>query len=184
MLIANFASGSIGGDLPHEILEAWGIGHDSLLSGEAFRLLTGIFLSHDADMLLRQLVFAGAVIGHTEWRRGSLRAAVLFFGLDLAGTLILLALIGGAAGLGHLAGANDVGMSIGGFGLIGLAIAGWSRRWLVLGVVFAAVGAKFAILPDPLADLGHVVALGLGFALAFMPPVTERNKTREAGHAG
>ena len=107
MLIANFASGSIGGDLPHEILEAWGIGHDSLLSGEAFRLLTGIFLSHDADMLLRQLVFAGAVIGHTEWRRGSLRAAVLFFGLDLAGTLILLALIGGAAGLGHLAGAND-----------------------------------------------------------------------------
>ena len=41
MLIANFASGSIGGDLPHEILEAWGIGHDSLLSGEAFRLLTG-----------------------------------------------------------------------------------------------------------------------------------------------
>ncbi len=183
MLVANIATGSIGDDLPHEMLEAWGIGHDALISGDAFRLMTGTFLSHDPDMLLRQFVFAGAVIGYTEWRRGSLRAAALFFGLDLVGTLLLLASIGGSAGLGHLAALNDVGMSIGGFGLIGLAIAGWPRRWLVLGLVVCAIGAKYGLAADPLADLGHILALGLGFAFGSVAQVGQRNKSSEARHA-
>ncbi len=50
MLIANFLAGSLAQDLPDGILADWGIGHDSVLSGEVFRLITGIFLSHDADM--------------------------------------------------------------------------------------------------------------------------------------
>lgn len=182
MLVANSAAGSIGGALPREMLAAWGIGRDALASGDAFRLLTGIFLSHDTGMLLRQLVFAAAVIGHAEWHHGSLRAAALFFGLDLVGTVLLLTLIGGSAGLAHLAADTDVGMSIGGFGLIALAIAGWKRRWLVLGLVLLSIAAKYAISPDPLADLGHVLALGLGFTLGSLPRSASPTGAREAGH--
>lgn len=178
LLGANIASGSIGADLPDEVLEAWGIGHDALVSGEASRLVTGTFLSHDPDMLRRQLVFAGGVIGDTEWRRGGLRTAALFFGLDLVGTLGLLLLIRWSAGLAHLAGANDVGMSIGGFGLIGLAIVGWRRQWAALSLVLAAIGAKIALSPDPLADLGHVLAVGLGFALGAVPQIGQWARAR------
>lgn len=183
MLVANIASGSTSNDLPHEILEAWGIGWDAVASGDVFRLVTGTFLAHDPDMFLRQIVFAATVIGYTEWQRGSLRTAALFFGLDLVGTLALLALVGWSAGLAQFAATNDVGMSIGGFGLIGLAIAGWQRHWLVLSLVLLAVGVKYGISPDPLADLGHILALGFGFAFGSVLQVELWCKTREATHA-
>lgn len=183
MGLANLAAGSAFGALPPDVLARWGIGHDALISGDAFRLMTGIFLSHDPDMLLRQLVFAGAVIGYTEWRRGSLRTAALFFGLDFAGTFVLLTVLGATAAPGPLAEMNDVGMSIGGFGLIGLAIAEWPHRRVTLGAILLAIAAKHAIAPDVLADLGHGIALGLGFALGIHPWALRRRKTPEVDHA-
>ena len=44
------------------MLRAWGVGHDSLRTGEAFRLLTGTFLSHDAGMLMRQLILVAITL--------------------------------------------------------------------------------------------------------------------------
>ncbi|MCB2111046.1 MAG: hypothetical protein H6895_13130 [Defluviimonas sp.] len=183
MLLANLAAGSAFDHLPAEVLETWGIGYDSFFSGNAFRIVTGTFLSHDPAMLLRQLVFAGAVIGHTEWRRGSARAAALFFGLDIAGTLALLALTGWSAGLVDLTAVNDVGMSVGGFGLIGVAIAGWDRRWLLLCAISLAIAAKYAISPDPLADLGHILALVIGFALGAILPTLQGSAREETARA-
>ncbi|MCQ0093509.1 hypothetical protein FGD77_17955 [Roseovarius sp. M141] len=178
MLIANLLAGSLGRDLPDGSLADWGIGHDSVLSGEVFRLITSIFLSHDADMFGRQVVFAAAAIGYTEWTRASAVTALLFFGLDIAGTLILLACVGWAAGWVDLTSMNDVGMSIGGFGLIGVAIAQWRGKWLLLSVILLAIMAKFSIEPDLLADGGHVLALLLGFAVHRFLPLSRLKRSR------
>ena len=183
MLIANLLAGSLWDDLPGKVLANWGIGHDAVFSGEVFRVFTGIFLSHDADMLARQFVFAAAAIGYTEWTQGTGAAALLFFGLDLAGTLILLACVGWAAGWVDLTAMNDVGMSIGGFGLIGVAIAGGRRRWLLLFAILLAIAVKSSIEPDALADGGHALALLLGFGVNRFLPLRGPNRLREARHA-
>ena len=183
MLIANFLAGSLAQDLPDGILADWGIGHDSVLSGEVFRLITGIFLSHDADMLSRQVVFAAAVIGYVEWTQGSAVTALLFFGLDVAGTAILLACVGWSAGWVDLTSMNDVGMSIGGFGLIGVAIARRRGKWLLLSAILLAIIAKYSIEPDLLADGGHVLALMLGFALNSFLPRRELRRSKEPRNA-
>ncbi len=183
MLIANFLAGSLAQDLSDGVLEDWGIGHDSVLSGEVFRLITGIFLSHDADMLARQVVFAAAVIGYVEWTQGSAVTALLFFGLDVAGTATLLACVGWAEGWVDLTSMNDVGMSIGGFGLIGVAIARWRGKWLLLSAILLAIIAKYSIEPDLLADGGHVLALMLGFALNILLPRRELRRSKEPRNA-
>lgn len=167
MLAANMLTTGFGQDLPNEALQDWGVGHDSFLSGEVFRLITGTFLSHDTGMLMRQFIFAAIVIGYTEWVRGTTQTALLFFGLDIIGTLLLLVFVGVAQGAGliDLTAMNDVGMSIGGFGLIGLTLSRRRHKWLLLIVTLAAITLKLAIAPHLLADGGHVLALLLGFTL-------------------
>ena len=176
MTLANFLAGSLAGDLPQRALADWGISLADLKRGEVFRLMTGTFLSHDSDMFARQFLFAAAVIGYTEWQRGSLRAAALFFFLDILGTLILLPLVGSIA---LLAGTSDVGMSIGGFGLIGLAIAGRKRAVFLCAAILAAIALKYGISPDPIADAGHVLALVLGLIAGKLTGGVRR--TRKAG---
>lgn len=166
MALANLTAGSLAGDLPQDALAEWGISLADLERGELFRLITGTFLSHDQDMFVRQVAFAGAVIGWTEWQRGALRTGALFFFFDLTGTLVLLALIGRIA---PLADASDVGMSIGGFGLIGLALAGRRHGLFLFATVLAAIGVKYLFWPDPLADAGHGLALALGLVAGHVP---------------
>lgn len=183
MVFANLAAGSLGQHLPAAMLKDWGIGHKSLLSGQVFRLITGTFLSHDPDMLLRQFIFAATVIGYIEWTQGTGRAALLFFGLDITGTFLLLACVGWGVGVIDMTSTNDVGMSIGGFGLIGVAITKWRYRWLLLAATLLAIAVKFSIEPDLLADGGHVLALTLGFFLASVLPLPKRVALREANNA-
>ena len=170
MLGANLAAGTLGHALPAQILADWGIGHDTLFSVEVFRLITGTFLSHDGDMFLRQFGFAAVVIGYTEWRLGAARAAAWFFGLDIATTLLLLGCVELSTALHDLAAVNDVGMSLGGFGLIGMTIAGWHAKWFICGAILLAIGAKFCVAPDLLADAGHVLALLVGLASGSILP--------------
>ena len=183
MLFANLFAGSLAFTLPRQMLADWGIGHDSLLLGEVFRLITGIFLSHDPDMFIRQTVFAAAVIGYTERRRGPVRAALLFFSLDITGTVILLACVGCAVGVVDLRSTNDVGMSIGGFGLIGVAIAEWRGKWLLPAALLLTIAVKFATSPDLLADGGHVLALFSGFVLGGLLPCPQPSVSVEGGNA-
>lgn len=182
MLAANLLAAGLGQDLPSEMLRDWGIGHNSLMSGEIFRLITGTFLSHDAGMLVRQFIFTAVVIGYTEWLRGTTQTAVLFFGLDIVGTLLLLVCVGAAQGAGliDITAMNDVGMSIGGFGLIGVALSTWRYKWLLVIVIFLAIAIKLVIAPHLLADAGHVLALFLGFILgqlfALLQPASASNR--------
>jgi hypothetical protein len=195
MLAANGLAGTFSGPIDPEVLIARGIGVDALQGGDLLRFVTAIFLSHDLAMLLRQLAFAALVIGAVEWVWGSLAAAVLFFGIDVVSTVILLTAVALIPSLDTLTGVTDVGMSMGGFGLIGV-LAGavrWRGFWLV--AVLCLVAAKYAVAPDPLADGGHVIALMIGFCtgfyrthisgLAIDPPVVQQMPLpgQAGGHA-
>lgn len=168
MIVANALAGTLSGELPPEALDAWGVGQLSVWSGDLSRLLTGTFLSQDVDMLVRQLLFAAAILGFTEWTWGSGRSALLFLALDLAATLLLLTAVWMLPALAEVAALNDVGMSMGGFGLVGLAIARWRGRFALFALVLAGIGAKIGFDFEPLTDVGHVLALCLGFLAGLL----------------
>lgn len=166
--LSNGLAGTLSGVLPVPSLEAWGISHDRVLNGEIFRLISGTFLSHDFSMFLRQIAFALGVIGYYEWKCGTLWAVAMFFSLDILGTVLVLAVV--VPLLAHASHTSevvlqtyDVGMSAGGFGLIGAIIWLQNRRflWLGLGAVMLLIKTYFSF--DPIADSAHLLCLGLGF---------------------
>lgn len=171
MCVANALSGTLFGAVTPEALTGWGVSHDSLRQGEVYRLLSGTVLSHDLGMLLRQLVFVAAIVGAYEWIEGSRRAATTFLTIDIIGTLLVLfvalpALVHAfsLAPPAALA-AFDVGMSAGGFGLIGALTAKAPYRWLWLSAICAAIAVKIWISFDVIADTAHLLCLFLGFAV-------------------
>lgn len=168
MVFANTAAGTLDGELPGEMLEVWGIGQEAVWSGDFVRLLTGTFLSHDVGMFFRQIVFAALTLGYTERVRGSLPAAMAFFALEIGSTLVLLTAVWMLPSLSDVSALNDVGMSMGGFGLVGLAIAGVRYRWFFLFAVLLAISIKVAVDFEPLTDTGHVIALLLGVLVGLL----------------
>jgi hypothetical protein len=174
MVTANWLAGTLSGLLPPQALTDWGISHQSILNGEVFRLVTGTFLSHDLGMFLRQFCFAAGVIGAYEWLEGTGRAFAVFVSIDILGSLIVLfAVLPSLAGLPHVAGeaallTHDVGMSAGGFGLIGALIARQGQSWLFLALILAAIALKIWVSFDVIADSAHILCLLLGFGLAFL----------------
>lgn len=168
MVFANTAAGTFDGELPDEMLEVWGIGQEAVWSGDFARLLTGTFLSHDVEMFFRQIVFAALTLGYTERARGTWRTALAFFALDIGSTLVLLTAVWVLPSLSDVSALNDVGMSMGGFGLVGLAIADVRYRWPLCIAVLLAISIKVAVDFEPLTDTGHVIALLLGFLLGLL----------------
>lgn len=174
MVMANYLAGTFGGVLPDAALHTWGIGHNSVAQGELYRLITGAFLSHDVAMMLRQFCFVAFVVGFYEWRQGTLRAVCMFVCIDVLGTLIVLfgvlAPLNNVpwASLNGIISAHDVGMSAGGFGLIGAILAMWPGRiWLLFGVL-ASIALKVWYHFDPIADIAHTVTLLMGFGAQFL----------------
>lgn len=171
MLGANYAAGTFAGDLPKLSLQNWGISHQNIVQGELFRLISGTFLSHNVAMFLRQICFAAAVIGFYEWRQGSFRTILMFVLIDIVGSLVVLFAVLGPldgvpwADLEGVRSLHDVGMSAGGFGLIGAIAATIRHRKLALVAILASIAAKVFFQFDPIADTAHVVTLLMGFAL-------------------
>lgn len=169
MMAANLYLGVLHGELSKSDLAEFGVSLTSLAQGEWLRLFTGSFISHDADMLARQLLLAAFSIGWFEWRCGPLRAAVMFFLLDFLGTLflmfgvVMLIELLHVSGFSGLSGTYDVGMSAGGFGLVGASLyyLSW-RKWAMTAGVMALV-VKAALFPEPIADLAHLMMLPTGF---------------------
>lgn len=180
MLASNFAAGTFDGVLPATSLERWGISHVDVRSGELLRLFTGTFLSHDLGMLFRQVVFAATVIGAYEWVAGSWRAVATFFTIDVVGTLLVLfvflplfVLVHPAFDSAALA-VHDVGMSAGGFGLLGALIARQTHSGIILAAVCIAIFVKIWISFDLIADTAHLLCLFLGLALERFRHATAR----------
>lgn len=169
MIAANWAARGVWRDLPDMALARWGISHDDLARGEIWRLITANFLSKHPRMLVDQITFSLCIIGWFEWHHGSLRAFAMFFVTNTAGFLLTLFWVVGVlktypawAGLDTM---RDIGMSAGGFGVVGAILADLPRKWLFLGGALVLLGAKFFLLPDPIADIAHPITLVLGFAL-------------------
>jgi len=169
MLTANWAAGGVWRDLPDAALARWGISHNDLIKGEIYRLVTANFLSKHPRMLLDQIAFTLCVIGWFEWHHGSLRAFGMFFVTNTMGFMLTLFWLVGMlkiypawTGLDSL---RDIGMSAGGFGVLGAILADLPRKWLLLWGALVLLGAKFFILPDPIADIAHPVTLVTGFVL-------------------
>ncbi len=181
MIAANTVAGTVSGQLPAEALERWGLSHHSIKAGEVLRLFTATFLSHDLGMFLRQVVFAAAIIGAYEWLMGTWRAVAMFVGLDLFGTLAVLFVVlpvlaseGGPIAPEALFD-FDVGMSAGGFGLIGALIALQKWRWGLLVAVALSIAIKIWIAFDPIADSVHALCLLVGFAVQSAQNVHRNN---------
>lgn len=185
MVTANWLAGTVIGLLPPQVLSAWGISHHSILNGDVFRLVTGTFLSHNTGMFLRQLCFAIVVIGTYEWKEGTWRAIVVFFTIDVLGTLLvlfgILPLLAGPAlviGEAELL-THDVGMSAGGFGLIGGLVAKQNRNWLLLALALIALFVKIGIAFEPIPDTAHILCLLLGFAFQSLLTARWTSATQE-----
>jgi len=169
MVVVNMRLGVFGGDLTSTQLTAFGVSLASLKQGEWFRLISGSFISHDVDMFVRQFLFAAIAIGWYEWHQGTTRAVLMFFFLDILGTLtlmfgIILTLeLLELDGFSGLSATFDVGMSAGGFGLIGASIFHLQRaRWiLTLGMI--ALVVKSLLFPEIIADIAHLLMLPAGF---------------------
>ena len=168
MCMSNALVGTLNGALPMSALEAWGISHHSVIEGDVFRLLTGTFLSHGFGMFVRQFLFTACVIGAYEWLCGTTRAAVMFFSIDIAGSLIvlfvILPLIATCAPASKaILSTFDVGMSAGGFGLIGALIYLQRFRWMLLVFALLAICAKISVAVYVIADCAHILCLFMGF---------------------
>ena len=176
MIAANVLVGMGFGPLPGEVLERFGLSLSSVMAGEVWRLLTAVFLSHDGGMFLRQLAFAALELGAAEAVMGTRRAAITFIAIDLLGSVLLLIMfIAPVSGLpdpayAAIATRHDVGMSAGGFGLLGALIADWKWQWAGFVALTAALLAKLVFWPDPIADSAHLLTLAMGFGWQLMRP--------------
>jgi hypothetical protein len=174
MVLANWLVGTLTGALPSGALADWGISHHSVREGELFRLVTGTFLSHDLSMFMRQIVFAAVIVGAYEWLEGTWRALAMFVVVDILGTLLVLFVIlpwlsGSPVNLGaEIFAAHDVGMSAGGFGLVGALIARHRYGWIVLLATIVAILIKVWVAFDPIADTAHLLCLMIGFGLQML----------------
>lgn len=174
MVGTNWLAGTLSGRLPFRRLTAWGVSHRRLLRGEAFRLLTCMFLSHDRAMFARQMIFAAGVIGYYEWRFGTLQAFLMFNGINVLGLLVVvfgvLPVLVAAMSLriARPLYSLDVGMSAGGFGLIGAILAGLPYAPALLVGAVLAIAVKMRLKFEVIADTAHLVCLLLGFAAQTM----------------
>ncbi len=182
MLVANMAAGTLGGALPKTALAQWGISYKSVLEGDLLRLLTGTFLSHDLAMFLRQFLFAAGVIGYYEWRTGTLRAAVMFFSIDIIGSVVVLfGILPVLASFDrpHVFQELDVGMSAGGFGLIGAILCLTRHRWAWFGLALIAISCKIWFRFEIIADSAHLLCLFLG---VFAQMILSQRHPRSPSH--
>ena len=171
MVVANALAGSLFGELPKMQLSAWGISLEKLVDGEVFRLVSAVFLSHNQSMAIRQLLFAATVIGIHEWRSGSWNTLLMFWVTDILGSVFIFFAIGvvpssiGPLSIDDIASQHDIGMSGGGFGLLGSIVAGLTWRWYIFIAGLAALLLKIVLAPDVIADALHIVTFILGFTV-------------------
>ena len=168
-LAANVAAGTHRGPLPPDLLRRWGVSAGAVIGHlELWRLASATLLTLGPGMLLRQVLFAGLALGVHEHRLGARRTLATFAVADAGSILSVLSVLAarGPAGDG-LTALHDVGMSGGGFGLLGsLAGAGPHRRTLVVAGALALLG-EAALRFDPLTDGIHLVAFLAGAAMGW-----------------
>lgn len=168
------------GRLEPALLRRLGFAPLHLDAGEVVRLVTSAFLTAGGAAFYRSFAMLAACLGWAEWRLGTWRTAIAFWGVHLA-TLLLesfaLAIPFHRLNVWWgklLATELDVGPSAGYYGCLGMAVCSLApgrRRWLglaVLGILIARL--IWTILSGPgrhgplSADVAHLIAFPLGIA--------------------
>jgi membrane associated rhomboid family serine protease len=160
------------------LMKRFGFAPLHLPHGEFFRLVTSAFLTLGGWSFYRSLAMLAVCVGLSEWRAGTWRTALTFWGVHLATLTILSLLFAFPAfereALWHklLAAEHDAGPSAGYYGCLGLLCqkqTPWRSRWMycIIGGLLI-VRLVWSVLtppprPSPLgADIAHLIAFPLG----------------------
>ena len=184
-----------GGIVSHSIMAGlsevwclrWGHSPAILLDGGWLRLITSLVLTAGGEKFFASLAMLAACVGVAEYRCGTMRSFLTFFGTHIVTLLLQLLLIQAAASLGTHVGqllmhTCDVGPSAGYYGCLGLVVAKASptmRVYVLGGVLAVLVGGgywSYALLPESAqtlsADLAHAIAFPIGYTSAFWIPAS------------
>jgi len=162
------------------LMKQFGFAPLHLPQGDLIRLVTSAFLTLGGWSFYRSLAMLAVCLGLAEWRAGTWRTVVVFWGVHLT-TLVILSLLLAFPAYDRdalwrklLAAEHDVGPSAGYYGCLGLVcqkLTGKRSRWLyaiVGGLLIARfVWAAFTPHPRPSplgADIAHLIAFPLGIA--------------------
>ncbi len=167
-------------DLARRVLRVWGWAPADFAVGELYRIVTSALVTHGGVVFWTGLALVLGMVGVTEWRRGTLRTALTFWGGHVT-TLLLMASVAYV----HLqidpetaeiwSGVRDVGPSAGAFSCLGLLAADLPKRQgQILGVgVITMLLVDAMLVPGPTivetsADLAHLIAFPLGYGSSFL----------------
>lgn len=170
------------GDLELGLRTRFGFAPLHLPRGEVFRLFTSAFLTLGGAVFYRSLTMLALCLAFAEMRVGTWRTILAFWGVHVVTLAIVSLILALPVGIFDamrtklLLAEHDVGPSAGYYGCLGLACQRWPtkyRVWLyaIIGLALVArlIWGILAVgsLSSPLgADIAHLVAFGLGIAVA------------------
>jgi hypothetical protein len=176
-------STAVGEQLGARTIARLGFAPADTASLDLMRAVVSAFVTNGPAAFWTAVAATSVLAGLVEWRNGSLRAAVAFWGTHFITLALSWALIAPL----HLAGdasarlmflARDVGPSAGYVGCLGYLLFGLRRkaRLIALGVCVAILSAALAlsvrtVLSQPAevsAALSHLIALPIGFTLGVI----------------
>jgi hypothetical protein len=148
------------------------------------RMFTSALVTSGGNVFWQALLLVGLLVGLAEWRTGTTRATITFWGVHLL-TLVLLSLIVSLTlhqlrdfGLAASEFERDVGPSAGYFACLGLVSAQLKRPWnWVSGILLFAMFILALFLPPGAgekaamkfsADFAHLLAFPLGWLSSFL----------------
>lgn len=182
LVIAGIYSRSHVGTLDSMVHQWVGHSADLLWKGELHRVLTSLIFTPGGWQFYSSLAMFGLCVGWLEWQRGSLTAALVFFGVHIATLLLMFLgiafenwLVQSHSG-GLLWFTRDVGPSAGYYGCLGLALMmqpAALRRPIIIAmliVLLLRLGYSTYCLHQAArsmsADIAHLIAFSLGLSLA------------------
>ena len=172
MLLLGIWAGTTHRELSAETRDLVAVGLPNLQRGRAYTLVTSAFFSSDALMYYGMFPFVAVAIGGYEWRVGTRRAVALYWGINVTTMLAAMYLVAKPLStltqvpfVQEMATTLDVGPSAGGFALIGASVNRFPERYRKLtftGIMLYLIVRPF-IVPDPYADIVHLIAFPAGF---------------------
>jgi hypothetical protein len=182
--LAGFLTDTHLGSISTVWIQRLGFAPSDLWFGRLERLFTSAMVTNGGMVFWQAIGLTLLSVGIVEWRLGSWRALVTFWGIHLATLLVqswlfvwILKLIGWLE-LPIFVSARDVGPSAGYFGCLGLICGSLAGRWRWLsGMIGLAILVLALFLPshsgenlaiELSADLAHLIAFPLGWLSAWI----------------
>jgi len=175
LLVVGSLTDTYRADLTRRVLRVWGWAPADFAIGELYRIVTSALVTHGGATFWTALALVVAMVGAAEWRTGTRRVSVTFWGGHIV-TLVVMASVAylhtnidpETAGLWSEV--RDVGPSAGAFSCLGLLAAGITGpgRWRLTVGVMALLVTDALLVPgstivEASADIAHLIAFPLGF---------------------